>query len=291
MTSTPGNGTAAAGRSRRLVLWDIDHTLIVSGPAGPSAYPRAFAQLTGAPPMTTVETHGRTELEIMRDLLGRHGDTEATDEEITAAVVQALRSLATELREHGRVLPGAVDALTALRGRPHVVQSLLTGNLRPNADLKLRTFHLHPYVDFEAGGYGSDDTVRSRLVRVAQERARARYGGAFDRNNTVLIGDTVRDVRAGREGGAGVIGVATGDTTAQELWGAGADAVLADLRDTAAVVAAVEAVTSGGEPVAAGEPAAYAGPPEPMTPVTPVTPGTPMAPGGPMTPVTPVSTG
>ncbi|NYI07594.1 HAD hydrolase-like protein [Allostreptomyces psammosilenae] len=251
MTSTPPSSTPTADRPRTLVLWDIDHTLMVSGPAGPSVYPRAFALLTGRPPVAAVETDGRTELEIMRDLLDRHGVTGVTEEEVAAAVVHALRAATAELREHGRVLPGAVDALTALHARPDVVQSLLTGNLRPNADLKLRTFDLHAYVDFEAGGYGSDATVRSHLVPVAQTRARARYGAAFGRENTVLIGDTTRDVRAGRDGGARVIGVATGGTTAEALRAAGADVVLSDLRDTAAVVAAVETVAPGPvEPVA-----------------------------------------
>ena len=227
-----------------LVLWDIDYTLLVSGPAGRSVYPRAFTELTGAPPLSTVPTEGRTESAIMRELLTAHGVTGITDEEAERAMVAALRRASPELRAQGRRLPGALEALTALRDDPRVVQSLLTGNLRPNAVLKLRTFGLEGLVDFEAGAYGSDRSVRSQLVPLAQQRAAARSGTDFDRNNTVLVGDTPHDVAAAREGGARVIAVATGPATASELLGAGADAVLPDLRDTARVVASLVGTAS-----------------------------------------------
>jgi phosphoglycolate phosphatase-like HAD superfamily hydrolase len=96
-------------------------------------------------------------------------------------------------------------------------------------------------MDFEVGGYGSDDEVRANLVAVAQARATAKYGETFDKANTILVGDTPRDVRAGRDGGARVVGVATGSDSVESLCAAGADVVLPDLRDTRAVA---EAVTS-----------------------------------------------
>ncbi|GHH87476.1 haloacid dehalogenase [Streptomyces sulfonofaciens] len=220
-----------------LVLWDIDHTLLVSGPAGRSVYPRAFTALTGGPPPSTVPTEGRTEPEIMAELLALHGVRGIPAEESAAAMTAALRDADDELRSQGRRLPGALEALTALQGDPRVVQSLLTGNLRPNALRKLAAFGLHELVDFEAGAYGSDDPVRARLVPVAQRRAGERYGTRFDRENTVLVGDTLRDVAAGVEGGARVVAVATGEDTAEDLLAAGAEAVLPDLRATSSVVA------------------------------------------------------
>jgi phosphoglycolate phosphatase-like HAD superfamily hydrolase len=103
----------------------------------------------------------------------------------------------------------------------------------------LAAFDLDRYVDFEIGGYGSDDEVRANLVNVAQKRAAAKRGERFNRANTVLIGDTPRDVQAGRFGGAHVVAVASGADGADALRAEGADIVLPDLRNTDAVVKAV----------------------------------------------------
>jgi phosphoglycolate phosphatase len=172
----------------------------------------------------------------MADLLARHGVTGITAEDAAAAMTAALREADGELRAQGRRLPGALEVLTTLREDSRGVQSLLTGNLRPNAYRKLAAFGLEGLVDFEAGAYGSDDPVRARLVPVAQRRAGERYGVRFGRANTVLVGDTVRDVAAGVEGGARVVAVATGPDTEADLRAAGADAVLPDLCDTGRVL-------------------------------------------------------
>lgn len=119
--------------STTLVLWDIDYTLLVSGPAAKAVYPRAFTALTGRTAHSTVPTEGRTEPEIFAELLALHGVSGIRDEDAAEAVAAALREGEGELREHGRRLPGAVECLTALRDDPRCVQSLLTGNLLPNA--------------------------------------------------------------------------------------------------------------------------------------------------------------
>ncbi len=98
---------------------------------------------------------------------------------------------------------------------------------------------LDGYIDFEVGGYGSDDHARDKLVGFARDRAAAKYGVRLDRANTVLVGDTLRDVRAGRKGGAHVVGVATGPDSMDALRVEGADIVVPDLRDTQVVVAAI----------------------------------------------------
>jgi phosphoglycolate phosphatase len=154
---------------------------------------------------------------------------------------QATLANAGKLSERGHELPGARESLAAFQVSGDVVQSVLSGNILPNAITKLRAFHLDGFMDFEVGGYGSDHVVRSELVSFAQERASAKYGTGFDESNTVLIGDTLRDVQAGREGGAHVIAVATGPDSAEALLAAGADVVVPDLRDTQAVVNAVSA--------------------------------------------------
>ena len=97
-------------------------------------------------------------------------------------------------------------------------------------------------MDFEVGGYGSDDEVRANLVAFAQARAIAKYGATFDKANTILVGDTPRDGRAGLDGGAHVVAVATGSDSVESLRAAGADVVLPDLRDTNAVMEAVTGI-------------------------------------------------
>jgi phosphoglycolate phosphatase len=115
----------------------------------------------------------------------------------------------------------------------------LSGNLRSVAQVKLETFGLDGGLDLDVGAYGSDDTVRSRLVPIAQCRAGRKYQASFDAQATVLIGDTPADARAGHEGGARVVAVASGRNTVDELSQAGAEVVLLDLHDSERLVHAV----------------------------------------------------
>jgi phosphoglycolate phosphatase len=224
-----------------LVLWDIDHTLIENHGVNKETYALAFSLLVGRAAEHPARTEGRTEPTIMRDMLARHGIDPSPDH--LARMPQALESATTanaaRLRERGCELPGARDALTALAAAPGVIQSVLSGNLLPNAVTKLSAFGLGGFMDFEVGGYGSDDENRPSLVAIAQARSAAKYQAAFGRANTVLIGDTPRDVQAGREGGARVIAVATGSDSMEALRAEGADVVLPDLRDTTALSAAL----------------------------------------------------
>ncbi|MFE6867226.1 HAD family hydrolase [Kitasatospora sp. NPDC057692] len=233
---------------RLLVLWDIDGTLIDGDRACAAVYPRAFERLTGRPALHRVATAGRTEPDIMAELFARHGAGEVEPELLNAELATQLDALAAELRAVGRVLPGAVETLRALGAEREVAQSVLTGNVRANAARKLGLFGLAEFMDLAVGAYGDDGRERAALVPVARRRAAAAYGHGFDAAATVLIGDTPRDVHAGRVGGARVVAVASGGSSAAELREAGADAVLADLRDTAAVIRAVR----GPRPAARG---------------------------------------
>jgi phosphoglycolate phosphatase len=105
----------------------------------------------------------------------------------------------------------------ALREVPGVVQSVLTGNIQPDAFTKVSAFGLREHLDFEVGGYGSDDIIRAHLVAVAQKRAGARYSAVLDRSNTVLIGDTPRDVEAGKRGGARSAALTEGSRPGRDL--------------------------------------------------------------------------
>ncbi|TMR94457.1 HAD family hydrolase [Nonomuraea basaltis] len=228
-----------------LVLWDVDHTLIENGGVSKEIYARAFELLTGRPAEHRAETGGRTDPQIMLNLLRRHGIEPSPDQltRLNDALKSAMTLNRARLSERGYALPGALDAIVALAEVPGIVQSVLTGNIQPNAVVKVSVFGLHERLDFELGGYGSDGAVRAGLVAVAQQRASRKYGQSFGRSSTVLIGDTPRDVQAGVDGGAAVIGVATGSDSMAELSEAGADVVFSDLTDTPALVAAVMKLT------------------------------------------------
>jgi phosphoglycolate phosphatase-like HAD superfamily hydrolase len=141
----------------------------------------------------------------------------------------------------GHALPGAEAALkaVALLGPGSAVQSALTGNVRPIAEAKLAAFGLDGYLDLGVGAYGEEHEVRAELVGLARSRASAAYGREFGGPATVLVGDTPLDVAAAAGTGARSVAVATGGSTVAELAAAGADAVLPDLTDTAAVLTAL----------------------------------------------------
>ena len=224
-----------------LVLWDIDHTLTENHGVNKETYAFAFKLLTGRRAEHPAQTDGRTEPEIMLNMLLAHGikPTPAYFERVPEVLEAATVAKAADLRERGHELPGARDVLATLQATPGIIQSVLSGNIEPNAVTKLSVFNLDSYIDFEVGGYGSDDPARDKLVAFARDRASAKYGVQLDKTNTVLIGDTLRDVRAGRNGGAHVIGIATGSDGMDALRSEGAEIVFPDLRDTRLVVEAI----------------------------------------------------
>lgn len=229
---------APRARPRLLVLWDIDHTLIETRGVGRAIYDRAFPAAAGRPLAELAHISGRTELDIMAESLRING-VEPTDEmvrRLADALVQGYEQARSELAERGRALPGAHETLAALAAEPAIYQSVLTGNLREVARIKLEVFGLDRYLDLAAGAYGDDDQDRAKLVRIAQQRADERTGVTFGNEATLLIGDTPKDVEAGLAAGVRVIGVATGKTTADELHQAGATEIAADLAECRAIV-------------------------------------------------------
>lgn len=234
-------GDARSAVHTLLVLWDIDHTLTENHGVNKEIYAYAFGLLTGRRAEHEAQTDGRTEPEIMLNMLLAHGlkPTPAHFERMPDVLESATLAKAVDLRERGHELPGARDALAILQETPGIIQSVLSGNIKPNAITKLSVFGLDGYIDFEVGGYGSDDPARDKLVAFARDRTSAKYGVRIDKTNTVLIGDTLRDVQAGRSGGAYVVGVATGPDSMDALRWEGADIVFPDLQDTRVVVEAV----------------------------------------------------
>jgi phosphoglycolate phosphatase-like HAD superfamily hydrolase len=221
----------------RLVLWDIDHTLIASGGVGYEIAAEAFATVTGVTMRTQAEVSGSTEPIIFHETLKLHDlDPDAfAFPKYAAALADGYARHADRLRQRGRVLAGAADTIGALAAEPGVTQTVVTGNTRAVARIKLTVFGLATHIVAESGAYGDDHEDRAHLVALAIGRARERTGHAFTASETVLIGDTIADVRAGSANHVRTIGVATGSHPAQALRDAGAAAVLASLTDTAAV--------------------------------------------------------
>lgn len=232
MTASPHQPT--------LVLWDIDRTLVTVGEVSREMYERAFVEIVGQPLRELADMAGRTEQAILTDTLARHGVTNlrSTFDDFYAALTNAANELRERMRAIGHRLPGAKDALIALAKR-NVVQTVVTGNIKPIAVIKLEVFCLAEYMDFEVGGYGSDADARPPLIRQAWQRAQYKFGRIFDADRVVVIGDTTLDVAAAHDVGVRAIGVATGRSTREDLMAAHADVVLPDLTDTEAVIRAL----------------------------------------------------
>jgi phosphoglycolate phosphatase len=232
-----------------LVLWDVDHTLINAGGLSTHLYGLVFAELFGRELPRVASMAGRTDRAIIVETLTTAG-VASPREHVPAFIAELTRqapAFRERIRARGRVLPGVPEALAALAGvgvvgaggRGLVRQSVLTGNIRPLAEVKLGALGLGEPLDLTIGAYGDIGEVRAELVGVARERAAAAGAAEFGGEATVLVGDTPLDVAAALATGARAVGVATGDFTEAELSGAGAHAVLPDLRDTARVRAAI----------------------------------------------------
>ena len=210
----------------------------------------AFRQVTGRPLVQLPQTAGRTDSEVFFDALaqnaaelGKAENSQVLLASYSEALAKAFDARSDLLTEKGQLLPGAREALTAVGSLPGVVQTVLTGTIKPNAITKLRAFGLDRLVDLEIGGYGSEAYPRGTLLRVTRTRAAESRGVTIAESATAYIGDSPRDVEAARIGGAWSIAVASGRATHAELTAAGADAVLADLTDTQAVVRAIDGLT------------------------------------------------
>jgi phosphoglycolate phosphatase len=203
------------------------------------AFGEAFENLFGRPPEGLAPMAGHTDHEIALAILERNGveGAEAHLPRMWEALADALTARQERMAREGRPQPGVREALEALGARDDVLQSLLTGNIEANAVTKLAAFGLERLVDFGIGGYGSDHRVRSELVAIACARASEKHGVELRPRDAVLIGDTPLDIAAARAAGARAVAVATGPHGSEEL--SEADAVLPDLRDTTALLAAI----------------------------------------------------
>ncbi|MGW2590307.1 HAD family hydrolase [Streptomyces sp. NPDC001515] len=228
-----------------LVLWDIDRTLVYTGDTDRRVYIEAFTEVVGYPP-TTLPARGTgvTMPVAVRELLRANGiperDQAVLADRIIAELPGRLAAHRLVLATSGVVMPGAVQALSAVQQTKHLIPTVVTGNLQKNAEIKLSALGLIGYLDTDIGGYASDDPHRPALVRIAQDRALAKHGHRFTSATTVIVGDSLEDVRTGLEGGSRVIAVASGTTSEEQLRSAGADHVLPDLRSSSRLLRLID---------------------------------------------------
>ena len=224
------------GTVGRAVLFDIDGTLVNAGPLGAEVFDRAVEAVLGQLPAARVFMSGKTDPLIVREYLQALGLGGALLPRVLARLEHEMAAAASNLPESGHALPGVTELLETLADDERLHLSVLTGNIAPNAAVKLGAFGLDKWLDLETGAYGSDHEERARLVPVALERLAALRGVHLTPSQAWVVGDTPRDYEAARAAGAHSVLVATGRFSVPELEQLGADAVLADLTCTDTVV-------------------------------------------------------
>ena len=253
----------------RLLLFDVDGTLVLTGGAAVRAMDDAFHEVFGIRgAFEHIPMPGRTDGAILKDAFTRAipqsqiladailaAGVHPVDGEIARYKASYFARFAEEIHKpvpvdpersakhrFKGVLPGVREVLDALDGRPDVFLGLLTGNYEQGARIKLEYFGLWRH--FRCGAYGDDSLDRHALVPVAVERSRRAGCPEVDPRDVVIIGDTPLDVACARDAGVSCLAVATGGYSVDALRAAGADTVFESLSDTDAVV---RALTASGE--------------------------------------------
>ena len=216
----------------RLILFDIDGTLLECGPQAREILSATLQEVYGATgSIDWFDFAGRTDPGIVLDVLK---DAGIGEQDILDRIPEVREKYAARLEERldagrMRLLPGVPEHLEALAQRDDVVLGLVTGNWEPGARTKLSRFDLNRFFDF--GAFGCDGVNRSDLPPLALERAERITGRRFLPEETLIVGDTIHDISCARAHGIPVLAVATGRTTAETLRDSGADRVVADLTE------------------------------------------------------------
>ncbi len=226
--------------SQRLVLFDIDGTILSSSGVSAQALGETLVEMFGSDGYSArYDYSGKTDPQIVRELMREVGFEDA---EIDRRLPETLRRysarLAEALRpEHVSPKPGVTALVHALAEDPRVCLGLLTGNLEPCARVKLGPLDLNPRFGF--GAYGSDHEDRYQLPAVAVKRALDHTGRAFAGKTVVIVGDSIHDVRCGQSLGVRAVAVATGKTSRAVLAAEAPDALLGDFSDIEASIEAI----------------------------------------------------
>lgn len=214
----------------RLILFDIDRTLIKSSKGHSTAFSEAFNIVYGVD--TTIDIinyHGMTDQQIIIEVLKKNGLDEQTIKSKLEECMKAIINSFNRVIDNDEiiVLDGVQELLEELNSHS-VLLGLVTGNLEPIARGKLKKVGLNHY--FKISGFGSDDINRTSLVKLAIKRAEENFDFKFD-NNVFLFGDAPQDMKAGKGANVRTIGVTTGIYSKEELENAGADFILKNLKN------------------------------------------------------------
>jgi len=224
-----------ASTMNKLVLFDIDKTLISGNRSHIAAFSEAFKRVYGLDAdIAIINHHGMTDQQIIIEVLKKKGLGES---EIKSKLENCMKAMVESFNEiissdEIIILAGVRELLRKL-DENNILMGLVTGNLELIARGKLKKVGLNNY--FKIGGFGSDDKNRTNLVNLAIKRAEENAGFTFN-NNVFLFGDTPRDIEAAQEAGVKTIGVATGIYSEEQLKDAGADFVLGNLKDAKKVL-------------------------------------------------------
>jgi phosphoglycolate phosphatase len=226
----------------KLVLFDIDGTILLTGGAGKRAMDRALLEVFGSSGPNDHPFGGKTDPQIVRELMRIEGHEDLhIDSRMSELLDRYVSYLGQELDADPskiETMPGIHELLDALETRDDAIVGLLTGNLIAGARTKLRAVGID-FHRFKVGAFGSDHEARGELPAVAQRRAREELGVDVSGCDVIVIGDTPADIQCGQSIGARAIAVATGHYSVDQLRAHDPAVVFADLSDTAAVIDAI----------------------------------------------------
>ena len=215
----------------RLILFDIDGTLLREGLAPKLAFARALRETYGtAGPLGSFKFAGMTDPECVVEIMRLAGLPEdAIQDRLDDCLARYVEHLAVEMRNHdgAKLFPGVRELLAQLSGRDDVLVGLLTGNISRGAQLKLRRFSLEPY--FRFGAYGDDHHDRRELAKIALTKAESLLGRPVAGEDTTVVGDTPRDVEGAHAAGIRCVGITLGRFGRDDL--ADADEVVDEFPD------------------------------------------------------------
>ncbi len=233
-----------SSNGHRLVLFDVDGTLLSAGRVARDSILRALEQAYGWKAAGNQERRGKydfsgkTDPQIVRELVIEEVGRERFEAHLPRALELYLDELSRQLDPATVVpKPGISSLLARLSEDPRVTLGLLTGNLERGARLKLEPPGFNRYFTF--GAFGSDSADRYELPPIAVARALARTGHTFEGKSIVIVGDSIHDVACGRPLGVRAVAVATGPTPADRLAAEGPDALVADFADTGRALEAI----------------------------------------------------
>jgi len=216
--------------TKKLIIWDIDGTLLLTGGAGKVAFGIVFLEMYGIEnAWQDIKPHGRTDVSLIKECYEMHFNKMPTDDEVQEITKRYIKVMPDALNNSAnfRLMPHVVETLNKFSKMQGVTMGLATGNFKETAWDKLKTGKIEQYFTF--GGYGCDGEDRLHLTEKALENGEKMIGGKAD--EVFLIGDTVNDVNCGIQIGATVVAVCTSNASQDELKAAGAHIVIKDLSD------------------------------------------------------------